>query len=297
MNKKPLGALMITVATIIWGSAFVSQNIAMAHMGAFAFQSVRCLVAVIGMLPIIIISDFFKKDGKGFWSRWADPQLWKAGMLCGIPLFFACNLQQLGLVDTDAGKAGFLTAMYIVIVPLIGILRKQKQGPALFISVMLATVGLYFLSCAEGLQIRTGDLLLLGCALMFAFQITAVDKYGNTVDPLRLNALQALVCAVLSTLVMVSTHTIPTFSDITSCIWPIAHTGILSMGIAYGLQILGQRNLPPTVATLLMSMESVFAALFGAWLLHERMTGKELLGCGLMLIAVLLAQVPVKNKL
>lgn len=296
MNKKITSAASITIATIIWGSAFVSQNIAMTYMQPLAFQAVRCFVAVIGMIPLILVVDCFKKDGKNFWSRWADPKLWKAGLLCGIPLFFACNLQQFGLVDTDAGKAGFLTAMYIIIVPIIGIFRRQKQGCLLLLSVVLATIGLYFLSCTEGLVIRTGDLLLLGCALMFALQITVVDKYGGSVDAFRLNTLQALVCAVLSAIAMFITNTTPSFKDLSGCILPILHTGVLSMGIAYALQIIGQRNLPPTVATLLMSMESVFAALFGALLLHERMTGGELLGCGLMFCAVLIAQIPVKEK-
>jgi len=296
MNKKIISAALITLATIIWGSAFVSQNIAMAHMQPIAFQAVRCFVAVIGMLPLVFIADLFKKDGKSFWSRWMDPKLVKAGLLCGVPLFFACNLQQLGLVDTDAGKAGFLTAMYIIIVPIIGIFRKQRQGIGLLISVVLATVGLYFLSCSKGLDIRTGDLLLLGCALMFSLQITVVDIYGGSVDPLRLNTLQALVCAILSAIVMFATDTVPTIDDMAGCVIPILHTGILSMGIAYGLQIIGQRGLPSTVATLLMSLESVFAALFGALLLHEQMTGAETLGCVLMFGAVLIAQIPKKEK-
>ena len=296
MNKKLTGVLFILIATIIWGSAFVSQNVAMSHMQPIAFQAVRCFVAVIGMLPVMLIADKFKKDGKSFWSRWTDAALWKAGLLCGIPLFFACNLQQLGLVDTDAGKAGFLTAMYIIIVPIIGIFRKQKQGISLLISVILATIGLYFLSCSEGFHMQIGDLLLLGCALMFSIQITVVDKYGATVDAFRLNTIQALVCGVLSAIIMLFTNTTPSLTDITDCIWPLIHTGIISMGIAYGLQILGQRYLPSTIATLLMSLESVFAALFGAWLLHERMTGNELLGCFLMFSAVLISQIPVKEK-
>lgn len=296
MNKKFTSATLLLITTIIWGSAFVSQNAAMEHMKPVAFQAVRCFVAVIGMLPLILVTDFFRKDGKNFLTRWLDPALWKASLFCGIPLFFACNLQQMGLVDTDAGKAGFLTAMYIVIVPIIGIFRKQKQGISLLISVILATVGLYFLSCSNGLQIKTGDLLLLGCALMFSLQITAVDKYGHTVDAFRLNALQSLVCAVLSGILMFFTNSTPSWQDISQCAWPVIHTGVFSMGLAYGLQIVGQRNLPPAIATLIMSLESVFAAIFGVLFLQERMTVSELFGCGLMFCAVLIAQIPTKEK-
>lgn len=296
MNKKIVSVFLLLLTTIIWGSAFVSQNIAMEHMQPIAFQAVRCIVAIFGMIPVIMIADRFKKDGKNFFTRWMDKKLWKAGLLCGIPLFFACNLQQFGLVDTDAGKAGFLTAMYIIIVPIIGIFRKQKQGLNLLISIILATAGLYCLSCAEGFRIKSGDLLLLGCALMFSFQITAVDVYGGSVDAFRLNALQSLVCAILSSVIMFATNSAPSFADMSGCIWPILHTGVLSMGIAYGLQIIGQRNLSPTVATLLMSLESVFAALFGALFLHEKMAGIEAFGCGLMFIGVLIAQIPQKEK-
>lgn len=296
MNKKISSSLFLLISTIIWGSAFVSQNVAMEHMKPFAFQAVRCLIAVICMVPVIAIADSFQKDGGSFFQRWADPKLWRAGLLCGIPLFLACNLQQIALVDTDAGKAGFLTAMYIVIVPVIGIFRRQKPGIHIPISVAIAAVGLYFLSCSNGFQIRSGDLLLLCCALMFAVQITFVDKFAGQVDALRLNTIQALVCAVLSAAVMAINEPLPSWGDLAACTVPLIHTGIFSMGIAYGLQIIGQKNLEPTAASLIMSLESVFAALFGALLLQERMTGRELLGCVLVFCAVILSQIPIKTK-
>ncbi len=293
MNKKLRATLYLLSATVIWGSAFVSQNVAMAHMKPFAFQAVRCLIAVISMMPVIAIAD---RKGKGFLRGWADKTLWKAGLLCGVPLFLACNLQQIALVDTDAGKAGFLTAMYIVIVPLIGIFRRQKPGLNVPVSVALAVAGLYFLSCSSGFSIGNSDLLLLGCALMFAVQITFVDKYAARVDVLRLNTIQALVCSLLSAGVMSLREPIPQWTDLTACALPLLHTGALSMGLAYGLQIVGQKNLEPAAASLIMSLESVFAALFGALILKERMADRELLGCGLVFLAVILSQIPMNIK-
>lgn len=295
MNKKLKGSLFLLLATIIWGSAFVSQSIGMDHIGPFTFQAARCLIAVIGLLPIIAISDNRKADGKSFVGRWLDKKLWKAGLLCGIPLFLACNLQQMGLVDTDAGKSGFLTAMYIVIVPVLGIFRKKKITIMVPISITLATAGLYFLSCMGVTSVQIGDLLTLGCALMFAVQITFIDMFVQDVDVLRLNAIQAFVCTLLSAIVMIFVEE-PTWSAVSACWIPLLHTGILSMGIAYALQILGQRDIEPTTASLIMSLESVFAVIFGALILKETMTAWEILGCVLVFIAVILSQIPIKAK-
>jgi len=295
MKKQIKCSMLLLLATVIWGSAFVSQSVGMDHIGPFTFQAVRCAVAFVGLIPVILIADRFKNDQKSFIKRWADLRLWKAGLLCGIPLFLACNLQQVGLVDTDAGKSGFLTAMYIVIVPLIGIFLKRKATIMVPISVALAVVGLYFLSCVGVTQVNTGDLLTIGCAVMFAVQITFVDIFAQDADALRLNAIQALVCSLLSACVMLFTET-PTWSGIYSCTLPLLHTGLLSMGLAYYLQIIGQKHLDTTPASLIMSLESVFAAVFGVLILHETMTGWEILGCVLVFAAVILSQIPVGKK-
>ena len=293
MKSGLRGSIFLLLATIIWGSAFVSQSVAMAYMGPFTFQAVRSALAVLGLIPLILIGD--RRNKKNFWDSWRDRDLWKAGVLCGIPLFLACNLQQIGLVDTDAGKSGFLTAMYLVIVPVIGIFRKQKPTIMIPISVAVAVVGLYFLSCAGTTQISTGDLLTIGCAFMFAIQITIVDIYATRVNVLRLNAIQAGICTILSSVAMVLTET-PSPTQLVNTWFPLIHTGVLSMGVAYALQIFGQRDLEPTKASLIMSLESVFAALFGAWFLLERMDGWEILGCVLVFAAVLLSQVPIKKS-
>ncbi len=295
MKNKLRGSILLSLATIIWGAAFVAQSVGMDHIGPFTFQAVRCFLAVIGLIPVIIIADRRKNDGKTFFSRWKDKKLWKAGILCGIPLFLACNLQQLGIVSTDAGKSGFLTAMYIVIVPIIGIFLKKKITYMVPISVAIAVVGLYFLSCVGVTEISVGDLLLIGCAFMFAVQITFVDIFAPDVDPLRLNLLQALVCAILSAIPMLLTEA-PTVASVIACWIPLAYAGFLSMGAAYGLQIIGQKDLESAPASLIMSLESVFAVLFGWMILGESMTAWEQLGCALVFIAVILSQVPAKSK-
>lgn len=295
MKKQLRGAIALLFATLIWGSAFISQSIGMDHIGPFTFQAARCALAVIGLLPVIAVADRFQPEKKSFRSRWADKQLWKAGLLCGIPLFFACNLQQIGLVDTDPGKSGFLTAMYIVIVPILGIFLKKKPSVMVPISVILAVAGLYCISCVGVTQISSADLLTLGCAFMFAVQIIFVDKFAGSVDPLRLNAIQALVCAVLSTIIMAFTET-PTWDGITACAIPLAHAGFLSMGAAYALQIIGQKHVEPTAASLIMSLESVFALLFGMLLLNEPMDLWKGIGCALLFASVILSQIPIKQK-
>ena len=295
MKKQLRGSLLLLLATVIWGSSFVSQSIAMAHVGPFTFQAVRCALAVIGLLPIIVIADRFKQGGKSFFSRWANAKLWKAGILCGIPLFLACNLQQVGLVDTDPGKSGFLTAMYIVIVPIIGIFRGKKVSILVPVSVILAVIGLYCLSCVGVTKINPGDLLTIGCALMFAIQITFVDIFALDCDALRLNTIQALVCAVLSGAVMLFTET-PTWQGLSACVFPLVHVGVFSMGIGYYLQIIGQKYLDSTPATLIMSLESVFALIFGLIVLQDSMTHWEILGSCLVFAAVILSQLPMPAK-
>lgn len=297
MKTKLKSNIAILIATIIWGSTFVAQSIGMDHIGPFTFQAARCFLGGLILLPIIAIMDKLtcKNDGKTFLARWLDKHLWKAGLFCGIPLFVATNLQQMGIVDTDAGKSAFLTAMYIVFVPLIGIFLGQKPSKWIPVSIVLGVAGLYCLSCVGVTSIATGDLLLLGCAVAFAIQILAVDRFANQVDCLRLNCLNAFLCAGLSAIVMVFTEQ-PTWHAIRGCWGSVAYAGILSMGIAYSLQNIGQKNLDSATASLLMSTESVFAVLAGWIVLNERLNFGEGLGCALVFGAVILSQLPDKKK-
>lgn len=295
MKKQFKGSLILLLATAIWGSTFIFQRLAAGGIGPFTFQATRCLLGTLVLLPVIWLFDRKKQDGKTYISRWADKKLWLGGLLCGVPLFLACNLQQMGLADTDAGKSAFLTAMYIVIVPLIGIFLKKRISIAIPISVGLAVVGLYFLSCVGVTAISISDLLLVACAVMFAVQITFVDIYAGRVDPLRLNVAQVLVCTVLSAMSAICFQEEITWQAISENWIPIAYAGILSMGAAYGMQVVGQRDVEPAAASLIMSMEAVFAVLCGVVFLHESMTKWEIIGCLLLLTAVILPQLPTKS--
>lgn len=295
MKKKLQGSISLLLATVIWGSAFVAQSVGMDHVGPFTFQAIRCAMAAVGLLAVIAVFDLGKKDGQNFFARFADRKLWLGGLFSAIPLCIAVNLQQIGIVYTDAGKSAFLTAMYIIFVPLIGILLKRRPSPMIPISVVLAVVGLYFLSCAGATTVNIGDICLLICAVAFAVQITVIDHYAPHVDPLRLNCLQSAFCALGSAVIMLFTET-PTLAGIQGSWWPMCYAGFLSMGAAYSLQIIGQKHLEPGAASLIMSLESVFAAICGFLFLQEIMTTWELLGCFLVFIAVILSQIPVKTK-
>lgn len=291
MKKQLSGVIALLGATVIWGSAFIAQSVGMDKIGPFTFQAVRCFLAVVFLFPA---SALFSK-GKPFWKSWADPALWRSGVICGLALFAASSLQQIGLVYTDAGKAGFLTAMYIVFVPFLGLFVGQKPGRNALLSLIPAIVGLYLLSCTSVSGINKGDVLLLLCAVAFSVQILLIDRHCAGLDGLKLNCIQALVVAVLSVPWALLTETVDA-SLIASCWLPLGYAGILSMGVAYTLQIVGQKRVAPSAAALLMSLESVFAALFGWLLLHETMTRAEELGCVLVFAAVVISQLPEKKE-
>ena len=291
MKKQFSGVFALLGATVIWGSAFIAQSVGMDKIGPFTFQAVRCFLAVVFLFPA---SALFSK-GKPFWKSWADPALWRSGVICGLALFAASSLQQIGLVYTDAGKAGFLTAMYIVFVPFLGLFLGQKPGRNALLSLIPAIVGLYLLSCTSVIGINKGDVLLLLCAVAFSVQILLIDRHCAGLDGLKLNCIQALVAAVLSVPWALLTETVDA-SRIASCWLPLGYAGVLSMGVAYTLQIVGQKRVAPSAAALLMSLESVFAALFGWLLLHETMTWAEKLGCLLVFAAVVISQLPEKKE-
>ena len=288
MKKQLKGTLCLLIATVIWGSTFIAQSVGMDYIGPFTFQAARSTLAVCFLVPVVFL---FDKDKKAYFKTWANPKLWKTGLLCGIALFIAAGLQQVGLQYTTAGKGGFITTMYIILVPILGFFLKKKVSINAWISVVISMVGLYLLSCAGVTEINKGDLMMLGCALGFTVQITLVDELAGGFDGLRVNCIQTLVTAVFSTIAMLLTET-PLWHDIVRCWFPLCYAGILSMGVAYSLQIIGQKHLDPTPASLIMGLESAFALLFGWLLLHEQLTTNELLGCGLVFIAVVLSQLP-----
>jgi drug/metabolite transporter (DMT)-like permease len=261
-------------------------------IGPFTFQTVRCGLAVLFLIPLTLL---FDKGNLRLWkAKWMDKRLWKGGLICGLALFAAASMQQVGLVYTDAGKAGFITAMYIVLVPVLGLFLKRKPPKSALFSVILAVVGLYLLSCMGVSRINLGDILLMGCALGYAVQITCVDSVAEGLDGMRLNCVQALVTTVLSVPFMLFTEEVNS-ANVLACWLPLCYAGVLSMGVAYTLQIVGQKHLEATTAALIMSLESVIAALCGWLILKETMTTTELLGCGLVFAAVILSQLPEKK--
>lgn len=295
MKEQFKGSMALLGATVIWGFAFIAQSVGMDLIGPFTFQMVRCLLAVVFLIPCSFLLDIGKCSPAESANKWRNPDLWKAGMICGCALFVASSLQQIGLVYTDAGKAGFITAMYIVLTPVLGLFLGRKISRGTVFNVLMAVVGLYLLSCLGVSEVNIGDLFLMGCAMAFAVQITCIDHFAAGLDGFRLNCIQALTVAVISIPFVLFTEEVDP-GNLLACWGPLCFAGMLSMGLAYSLQIVGQKSLEPTTASLIMSLESVFAVLGGWWLLGERMEGHEMLGCGLVFAAVVISQIPSKSK-
>ena len=286
---------MLLTAAVIWGLAFVAQSIGVDHMGPMTFQFCRSFTAVLTLIPIVLIADRKARDGRNFFTRFRDKRLLLGGLLCGLGMFLGNAFQQVGLVYTSPGKSGFITAMYIVLVPLLGLFLHRKVQGRVWISVVLAVLGLYFLSISGAAAINIGDVLTLVCALFFAIQIICIDRVSPYVDCLRLSLLQTLVTCVLSFLSMLLWEGLD-LSAVPTCAVPILYTGVLSTGIAYTLQIAGQKKASNVaLASLILSLESVFSALFGWLILKAALSPRELFGCGLVFAAIVLAQLPSKK--
>ena len=292
MSKQFKGSISLLLATVIWGSTFVAQSVCVDYMGPFTVLSLRCFLAVAMLLAVLFLC-----NRNEFVKIVTDPRLWKAGIPCGIALFAATALQQIGLIYTTAGKGGFITTMYILIVPIFGMFLKQKPPKIVWVSVVIAAVGLYLLSGAGFTSVNIGDVLMLLCAVAFAVQILIMDRVAGELNSMALNMAQALVCAVTSGICALLFDSTTTWQGILDCWFPLCWAGIVSMGIAYTLQIVGQKAIEPTTASLLMSFESVFAAIFGCLLLNESFTLPEGIGCILVFGAILLTQIPFKAKI
>ena len=291
VNRKALrGSLLLLLGSVIWGAAFVAQRVGMDHMGPFTFNGIRMLLAWLVMIPVTVFLEARNKKNPG-WTA-PDPKEQRlSGILCGVLLFAASSLQQMGLVTTTAGKAGFITALYVVLVPVAGwLLLRKNPGKIIWMGVALAVFALWLLCMpAGGFELQGGDLLVLGCAVCFTFQILCVDHYAPRVSSVKLARDEFLVTGGLSMLVALATETI-TAQGVREALIPILYAGILSGAFGYTLQVLGQRDTDPTVASLLMCLEAVFAVLTGAVLLGEKMTVRETVGCVMMFSAVILAQ-------
>ena len=299
MNKKSLkGNIFLLVAAFLWGMSFVAQDVAIEHIETFTMNGIRSIIGTLSLLPLILIRG--KKNGikllENTKARRRDLLL--SGLFCGLLLAIATNLQQFGIAlypdgAAAAGRSGFITALYVVLVPLCGIFMKKKIALTVWLGVVLATLGLFLLCFSSGIgSIYLGDLIVLMCAFAFCGHILCVDRFSDKVDGIKLSALQFFVCGIIS-LILMAIFNKPTISGILAAAIPILYVGIFSCGVAYTLQILGQQNSnSPTVASILMSMESLFAVLGGAVILKEQMGARETVGCLVMFAAIILSQLP-----
>lgn len=305
MQTKVRGELMLIITALIWGVSFVAQRAGMDYIGPFTLNGIRCLLGALALLPVIIIMDYQRKKIHSIdkerketenQTRYARKNLIAGGLSCGVIFFISSSLQQIGMVYTTAGKAGFITALYIVIVPILGIFLKQKVRPVLWFCVVLATAGLYLLCIQEDFSIGKGDLLILICALGFSIHILVIDYFSTKTDGVKLSCFQFFVCGILSIPCMIVFETI-NWTNIINCWLPILYAGVMSCGIAYTLQVVAQKYTEPTVTSLILSLESVFAVIAGIIILNEQISMRETFGCIIMFVAILFAQIPDTGKM
>ena len=289
MNPKVRQTVLPFIAATLWGISFVFQKESTKLLGPFTFSALRTLLgfAVLALFILFRNKVIRKPDDTPIKSK----TLWTGGVCCGVALFVATNLQQFGLVETDAGKTAFITALYIVLVPVFGLVIKKKAPALVWVSIAVAVVGMYFLCIKNGFTIESGDLLVLACAAAFAVQILIVDRFVSFVDGVKLSCIQMLVSGMLSAICALLTEK-ATLTAIIDCAVPILYLGIFSSGVAYTLQVVAQKGTNPTVVSLILSLESVIGAIASAIALKEQLLPREYIGSALMLVAVVLAQLP-----
>jgi len=305
MSKKLRANMILVFAALIWGASFVAQKAGMDYIGPFTFNGIRFLIGALVLIPVILIMDGIQKKKAAIPSagettveakiKGSNKTLIIGGLSCGLILFVAGSLQQIGMLYTTAGKAGFITALYIVLVPILGLFIKRKIRMILWFCVGLAAIGLYLLCVKEDLSISKGDLLVIACAFGFAMHILVIDPYSSKADGIKLSCLQFLVAGLLSTPFIAIFETV-NWSSVIAGWQPILYSGFMSCSIAYTLQIIAQKDTEPTVASLILSLESVFAVIAGIILLNEQISFREILGCAVMFSAILLAQLPTKKE-
>lgn len=302
MNKLAIRhSLLLLLAASIWGVAFVAQSVGMDYVGPFTFNAVRSLIGGIVLVPFIFI--FNKKDKMDDTKNDSSQKAYKdkrmlmtGGVSCGAILFAASSLQQIGIQYTTVGKAGFITALYIVIVPLISIFLRKSNTVKIWIGVILAVVGMYLLCIKQGESgLQLGDALILGCAIMFSFHILAVEYFSPLVNGIKMSCIQLFTCSFLSGIFMLCFETF-NLNNILNAWLPILYAGALSSGVVYTLQIIGQKGLNSTVASLIMSLESVISLLAGWVILGQALSKRELMGCIIVFMAIILVQLPERKN-
>ena len=305
MQKQQIplkNSLFLLLAAVIWGIAFVAQSVGMDYVGGFTFNAVRSLIGSAVLVPLIFIPGQNSSDNSETSEAAASTtsgiqkrkDLIIGGISCGICLCLASNFQQFGIKYTTVGKAGFITACYIVIVPIIGLFLGKKCCKFIWAAVAMALIGLYLLCITDGFSIGKGDLLVLVCAFLFSIHILVIDHFSPKADGVKLSCIQFLTCGILSAIpALILEH--PQVPSILAAWQPILYAGVMSCGVAYTLQIIGQKNMNPTVASLILSMESCISVLAGWIILGQQLSAKEILGCVIMFAAIILAQLPQKD--
>lgn len=293
--KNPI---MLLTTAVIWGVAFVAQSVGMDYIGPFTFNCVRNIIGGFVLIPCIwFLKQWKEKEGvpEREEPKKDNKTLFIGGICCGLALCLASNMQQIGIQYTTVGKAGFITALYIIIVPIMGIFLKKKCGIRVWISVLIALAGFYLLSVKEGFRLEAADAYLLCSAVLFSIHILVIDYFSPKADGVKMSCIQFFVCGILSGVVMLFAEE-PNPENIFAAWLPILYAGVLSCGVAYTLQIVGQKDFNPTIASLILSLESVFSALAGWVILKQALSGRELLGCALIFCAIILTQVPLKKR-
>lgn len=296
MKQQIKSSLILLLTATIWGVAFVAQSVGMEYIGPFTFNAIRCVLGGMVLIPVILVLKKKKETGAENQEKEDKKTLWMGGIACGVILCIASNLQQFGIMEASVGKSGFFTALYIVMIPVIGIFIGKRPGIKLWFCVVLAVVGMYLLCMKDGsFIIERADIMLLLCALAFSFHILVVDYFSPKVDGVKMSCIQFFVCGVLSAVGMLFTET-PDISNIQAAWLPLLYAGLLSCGVGYTLQIVGQKGINPVIASLIMSLESVISALAGWVILGQVLSPKEILGCILMFVAIIITQIPIGNK-
>lgn len=297
MSQGFRSTVLPLLAALIWGISFVGQSTLAAVMPPLAITALRSIIACLALLAAVFLFRCFEKKRGRMPQKQDKRSLLIGGVATGVALTAAANLQQAGLVSTSAGKASFITALYIVLVPICGIFLGKKVTGRLWLAVVLATVGLYLISVGGAFRVERGDLFVFLCALCFACHILVVDHFTKKVDPLCLSCMQFATCTVLSGIASLLTEEVQLSGvPLGTWLWPLLYIGFFSSGVGFTLQILAQQGGDAALVSLLLSLESVFGAFAGAVLLHERMSAREILGCFIMFIAIVLAQLPVPVK-
>lgn len=291
--KHSKNFILLFLTAIIWGVAFVAQSAGMDYVGPYTFNAVRCLLGGVVLIPCVFLLGCLPGQKKA--KKELTKELLTGGLLCGFLMFVSTSLQQVGILYTTVAKAGFITALYIIIVPILGIFLKRKAGIKIWFSVFLALIGLYLLCMKGSFSLGKGDFLILICSFCFALHIMVVDYFTEKVSGTKLSCIQFLFAGLLSCVLMFLFEK-PHWSAISAAWLPIVYAGVLSCGVAYTFQIIGQRGTEPTVASLILSLESVVSVLAGWLILGQTLSIREIWGCVLMFGAIILAQVNPKKK-